>query len=122
MKKLLILLAVAFSLNTNAQQNTAFTSTDGTSNFAWWSFANLATAMNAVVTTSSYNDPAWLTGVSWSKISGAPAFIAVSTVSNSVSRSLNSSFRPSTTLASMVSYSVQIAATISLTAGQNGTV
>src|SRR5262245_26777000 len=34
-----------------------------------------AQVTNAVSTIGSYNDPAWLTGLAWSKISGAPAFV-----------------------------------------------
>lgn len=83
---------------------------------------------------SSYNNPQFLTGIATSRIAwpsdashyidgagGIQAFPQRS-VSNSSSRSLNSSFQPSTTHDTFVSYSVQIACTLSLTTGQTGTI
>lgn len=55
-------------------------------------------------------------------IQNKPSLPSAPTVNTGVSRSLDTSFQPSTTQLSQVNYTVQIAATLSLSGGQTGTV
>ena len=43
---------------------------------------NAATVTNGIYTTDSHSNPSWITGLAWSKITGAPAFITGITSSN----------------------------------------
>jgi hypothetical protein len=43
---------------------------------------NAATVSNGIYTNESHSNPSWITGLAWSKISGAPAFITGITSSN----------------------------------------
>ena len=36
---------------------------------------NAATVTNGIYTNESHSNPSWITGLAWSKITGAPAFI-----------------------------------------------
>lgn len=44
---------------------------------------NAGTVTNGVYTTGSYADPAWITSLAWSKITSAPAFITLTSLSSS---------------------------------------
>lgn len=44
---------------------------------------NASTVTNGVYTTGSYADPSWITSLAWSKITSAPAFITLTSLSSS---------------------------------------
>lgn len=50
--------------------------TDGSGNYVAETPSNFLTWLGGVHISGSYNDPAWITGLSWAKISGAPTIPA----------------------------------------------
>lgn len=84
------------------------------------SFFKVLTQGFFVKSVNSTHDDAISGGLIWADANGKFFRVSKPVSTQSVSRSFNSSFRPSTTKSSLVSYSVEISSTLSLTAGQTG--
>jgi hypothetical protein len=68
----------AFAANTTATANNFFTAYDaatGVFSKGRPAIADLSDGGTVVVTGGNYSNPAWITGLAWAKITGAPAFL-----------------------------------------------
>ncbi len=79
---------------------------------------------DAVSTGGSYSNPSWITSLAWSKITGAPGFLAINTVTSTASgaRNFNQAYQVSSTKYVDIRVSASISNSLTLSGGSSGEV